>query len=99
MTTIDEHVTHLITELHTNVKPEQSNSYVGSEVLKGVVTKSSMVWDITLCSPLKVNQHIGGTCHLHLQCQRLRQERNQHNRWHDTLSLLTFAYTYITYYI
>jgi hypothetical protein len=30
--------------------------------------KSSIFWDIMLCSSrLKVNQHFGGTCHLHLQ--------------------------------
>jgi hypothetical protein len=30
-------------------------SYVGSEVLTTAVIKSSVFWDITLCSPLKVN--------------------------------------------
>jgi hypothetical protein len=41
-------------------------------------TKSSVVWDIILCSLLKVNQRFGGTCHLHLQGRRGSQVRNEH---------------------
>jgi hypothetical protein len=29
--------------------------------------KSSVFWDITPCSLLKVNRRFGGTCRLHLQ--------------------------------
>jgi hypothetical protein len=29
--------------------------------------KSTIFWDITPCSPLKVNQSFGGTYHLNLQ--------------------------------
>jgi hypothetical protein len=29
--------------------------------------KISIFWDVTPCSPLKVNRHFGGTCRLHLQ--------------------------------
>jgi hypothetical protein len=29
------------------------------------------------CSLLEVNQHFKGTCHLHLQVQRISQARNQ----------------------
>jgi hypothetical protein len=32
------------------------------EVLAEVVLKSSIFWDIPLCSPLKVNRRFGGTC-------------------------------------
>jgi hypothetical protein len=32
--------------------------------------KSSFFWDITPCSPLKVNWCFGGTCHLYLHGQR-----------------------------
>jgi hypothetical protein len=40
-------------------------------------------YDIMLCSPLKVNQSVRGMS-LHLQDQRIRQARNQHeNRWKD----------------
>jgi hypothetical protein len=38
------------------------------------IMKSSVFWDITPCSPLKVNQHFRGTCHFHFQGQRLMQE-------------------------
>jgi hypothetical protein len=50
---------------------------VGFEGLTAVVVKSSVFWDITLCSPLKVNRRFGGTCHVHLQCWRISQARNQ----------------------
>jgi hypothetical protein len=36
-------------------------SFVGFEVLIEVAMKSTVFWDITLCSPLKVSQHFGGT--------------------------------------
>jgi hypothetical protein len=47
------------------------------KVLTAVVTKSSVFGDITLCSPLKVSRHFGGTCRLRLQGRRISQERNQ----------------------
>jgi hypothetical protein len=31
--------------------------------------RRSVSWDITLCSPLKVNQRFGGLCRLHPQCE------------------------------
>jgi hypothetical protein len=34
---------------------------------KKIVMRNSIFWDIMPCSPLKVNQHFGGTCCLHLQ--------------------------------
>jgi hypothetical protein len=36
-----------------------------------VVKKSSIFWDITPCSPFKVNQRFGRTCRIHLQGQRI----------------------------
>jgi hypothetical protein len=50
--------------------------YVGFEVLSVVVMKSSIFWDVTLCTLLKVNWRFGGTCCLHLQDQRISQARN-----------------------
>jgi hypothetical protein len=44
---------------------------VGFEVLTAVVLKSSTFWDITSCSPLKVNRHFGGPCLFHLQGRRI----------------------------
>jgi hypothetical protein len=52
--------------------------YVGTEVLTAVVMKSSILWDITPCSPLKIKWCFGGICRLHLQDWRLSQARNQH---------------------
>jgi hypothetical protein len=39
--------------------------------------KSSVIWDVTLCSPLKINQRFGGTCRLHLQARIISQTINQ----------------------
>jgi hypothetical protein len=39
--------------------------------------KSSLLWDIMPCSPLKANQRFGGTRCLHLQSRRISQARNQ----------------------
>jgi hypothetical protein len=36
-----------------------------------------IVWDITPCSPLKVNRHFGGIYHLQLQARRISRARNQ----------------------
>jgi hypothetical protein len=47
-------------------------------ILTTVVIKSSIVWDITLCSPLKVNWCFGGTCRFHLQ-GKINQARHQHD--------------------
>jgi hypothetical protein len=42
-------------------------SVVGFDVFTAVIMKSSVFWDITLCSPLKVNRRFGETYRLHLQ--------------------------------
>jgi hypothetical protein len=39
--------------------------------------KSTVFWDITLCSPLKVNRRFGGTYRLHLQGRRISRAINQ----------------------
>jgi hypothetical protein len=38
---------------------------------------SSVLWNITPCSPLKVTRSLGGTYRLHLQGERISQIRNQ----------------------
>jgi hypothetical protein len=59
--------------------------FVGFEVLTSVV-KSSLFWDITLCSWLKVNRRFGGTCRLHLLGRRVNQARYQREmRWQAEL--------------
>jgi hypothetical protein len=39
--------------------------------------ESSIFWDITPCSPLKVNRRLGGTCCLHFQGRRISRARNE----------------------
>jgi hypothetical protein len=51
--------------------------YVGFEILTAVFMNSSISWDTTPRSPLKVNRRFGGTCRLHLQRRRISQARNQ----------------------
>jgi hypothetical protein len=36
----------------------------GFEVFTAEVMNRTIFWDITLCNPLKVNRHFGGTCQL-----------------------------------
>jgi hypothetical protein len=45
----------------------------GFEVRTAMVMKSSIFWDITPCSSLKVNLCFGGTCRLHIQGRRISQ--------------------------
>jgi hypothetical protein len=42
-----------------------------------VVMKSSVFYDVTLCSPLKFNQCFGETCCLHLHGWKISQAKNQ----------------------
>jgi hypothetical protein len=53
------------------------HQYIAFEVLIPVVMKSSIFWDISPCSPSKVNRRFGRTCCLYLQGQRISQARNQ----------------------
>jgi hypothetical protein len=50
------------------------------------------LWDITSCSPLKLNRCFGRTCHLHLQGRRISQAGNQdelgsNQSWSSTLKM------------
>jgi hypothetical protein len=47
--------------LSQKTKHKYSSSLLGSEVLIVVAMKSSTFWNITPCSPVKVNQHFEGT--------------------------------------
>jgi hypothetical protein len=50
--------------------------------LTPAVMNSSMFWDITPCSPFKVNRCFGGTCCLHLQDWRISPARNKReSKW------------------
>jgi hypothetical protein len=71
----------------TGIKKKLINN-VGIEVLTAVVMKSAVFWDITPCSPLKVDQRFGGTYHLHLLGLRISRARNQRgSMWQAELSL------------
>jgi hypothetical protein len=52
-------------------------SHAGFEVLAAVVMNSSVVWDVTPFSSLKVDLRLGGTCRLRLQGKIISQPRNQ----------------------
>jgi hypothetical protein len=52
---------------------QTNKEHVGFEVLTAVVIKSSVFWDMTQCSPLKVDRRFRGTCPLHRQCWRVSQ--------------------------
>jgi hypothetical protein len=43
-----------------------------------MVMKSYILWDVTLCSHLKINRRFGGKYCLKLQGGRISQARNQH---------------------
>jgi hypothetical protein len=44
----------------------------------GIRLNNAVFWDITLCSPLKVNGRFGRTYHLDLQARRIGQETDKH---------------------
>jgi hypothetical protein len=71
-------------KLNTDMTAASLRKYfliVGFVVLTDVVMKSSVSWVITPCSQLKVNRHLGPTCRLHLQGQRISQVRNRRESW------------------
>jgi hypothetical protein len=53
-----------------NISVQSDNSYVSKKFSK----KSSVFWDITPCSVLKVSGRFRGTCKLHLQSRRNQRE-------------------------
>jgi hypothetical protein len=52
-----------------------------------LLVKSSILWDITACSPLKVNQSFGGTCRFLFQGRKINQAISQHEASWLTLRL------------
>jgi hypothetical protein len=56
---------------------DHEENYAEFNVLTAVVMKSSVLWDITPCSPLKANWSFGVTRHLHLQDRRISQASDQ----------------------
>jgi hypothetical protein len=67
------------------------NEVSGVEILTVVIMKSSVFWDIMLCSLWKINYHFSGTCHLRLQHKS--QAKVLFNLLHATFLLgLFFSY-------
>jgi hypothetical protein len=66
---------HAISGYHYNelfsINTFMNVNYTESEVLTAVFMKSSISWDITPCSPLKVNRRFGRIYRLYLQDQRI----------------------------
>jgi hypothetical protein len=60
---------------------------VGSQFLIAMFVKSSLFWDVTRYSPLKVNKGFGWTYRLHLQDRKINQARNQREKNSGALSL------------
>jgi hypothetical protein len=55
---------------------------------------STIFWDITPCSPLRVNWRFRNTHRLHLQGRRISQAKNQHkSRWQASMLLSCSAYS------
>jgi hypothetical protein len=66
-------------------------SIVEFEVLTAVVMKSTIFWDITQCSPLRVKRRFGGTYRLQLQGRKISRARNQReSRWRAEQSVMQF---------
>jgi hypothetical protein len=83
-----------IFSLRQTGRPWRTISYEGSravvwstdfgilQVKRDMPLKSTIFWDMTLCSTLKVNRRFGGTCRLNLQDRRLSRPRNhRESRW------------------
>jgi hypothetical protein len=61
-------------------------NYAGFEVVAPVVMKITIFWNITPCSPLKVNLCSGAIRCLHLQARRRSHARNQReSKWQAEL--------------
>jgi hypothetical protein len=59
--------------------------------------KISVFWDITSCSPLKVNRCIGGTCRRIFRTEKRSQARKQHEAG-SKQSLNSFVVLLLHYY-
>jgi hypothetical protein len=69
-----------------NTSDVPTTYYVVCPVVPGSETKikvnNSIFWDISPCSPLKINRRFERTRRLHLQDRRISRARNQsENRW------------------
>jgi hypothetical protein len=59
-----------------------------------IIMKSTVFWDVTLSSPLEVQEHFRGTHSLELQCKRISHARNQREaRSKQIFSLVSYLPT------
>jgi hypothetical protein len=71
---------YVLSEILLRISCSMQVAGINSKVLWSIYyMKSSVVWDITLCSPLKVKRHFEETFHLHVQGWRVwdKQEIRQ----------------------
>jgi hypothetical protein len=67
-----------------------------SEILTAVNMKSTIFWNITPCSPLKVRRRFGESYRLHFQGQ-MNREKYQHERgWQAAVFTLVSYFAYST---
>jgi hypothetical protein len=68
---------------------EPDHYYGWSEIVKAVVMKSSVFWDITPCSRFNVERHFRRIYRFHLVGRRISHARNEHEAVseHDGFSL------------
>jgi hypothetical protein len=60
------------------IQRRKSLSAAPDSFMNNTLIKSPIFWDITQCSPLKVDRRFGGKCRPHLQGIRMSHPRNQH---------------------
>jgi hypothetical protein len=78
MVTVFWDVTPCMWRMHAIVSEEIAASIFSVQEL----LKSSNFWDITLCSPMKVNRRFRGICLFHLPDRSISQSRNWcESRW------------------
>jgi hypothetical protein len=64
-------VSHKSRPLHFNKILNSNHKILGSVLLTAVVRKSSIICDITSCSPLKINRRFGKTYLLNLKYRKI----------------------------
>jgi hypothetical protein len=71
-------------------------SCVGFQGLTTVAVKNYIFWNITLCSPVRINRRFGGTYRLHLQSRRINQTGFQHEAGRKQLCFCLLHSGYLT---
>jgi hypothetical protein len=52
-------------------------------LLTAVTMKSSVFWDVTVYSPVKVHRLFGGTCYLHHPGSKNKSNKKPTRNWHQ----------------